>query len=105
MVGVVPLGIPLLVGPGAISTAVLAAAGNRSWLSLTLLATIAAAVSAGTWPVLIFADRVALLLGKTGINIASRVMGFLLVAIATEFIADGLIELFPILAANPALVH
>jgi multiple antibiotic resistance protein len=104
MVGAVPLGIPLLVGPGAISTAVLAADGSRSWPDLAVLVIIAAAVSAGTWLVLIFADRTASLLGKTGINIASRVMGFLLVAIATQFIADGLVELFPVLAAKPAMV-
>jgi len=104
-VGAVPLGIPLLVGPGTISTAVLAADSDRGWLRLALLAVIASAVSAGTWLVLIFADRIASMLGKTGINIASRVMGFLLVAIATEFIADGLVELFPMLAANPGSLH
>lgn len=58
------------------------------------------------WLVPIFADRVASVLGKTGINIASSVMGFLLVAIATEVLASGLVQLFPILAANPLLtVH
>jgi multiple antibiotic resistance protein len=105
MVGAVPLGIPLLVGPGAISTAILAVYSDRSWVHLALLAIIAAVVSFTNWLVLIFADRFASVLGKTGINIASRVMGFLLVAIATEFIADGLVELFPILAANPTAAH
>jgi multiple antibiotic resistance protein len=105
MVGVVPLGIPLLVGPGAISTAMLAADNDKGWLSLAVLAIIAAIVAVATWLVLIFADRIGSALGKTGINIASRVMGFLLVAIATEFIADGIVELFPVLAGNPAAVH
>jgi multiple antibiotic resistance protein len=101
MIGAVPLGIPLLVGPGAISTAILAANHGPAWPNIALLAIIAAAVSAVTWLVLIFADCTATFFGKTGINIASRVMGFLLVAIATEFMADGVAELFPILAARP----
>jgi small neutral amino acid transporter SnatA (MarC family) len=53
--------------------------------------------------VLIFADRVASVLGKTGIGVAGRVMGFLLVAIAAEILAAGLVQAFPILAANPSL--
>jgi small neutral amino acid transporter SnatA (MarC family) len=48
-------------------------------------------------------DCVASVLGKTGINIASRVTRFLLVAIATELPASVLVQLFPILAANPSL--
>jgi small neutral amino acid transporter SnatA (MarC family) len=52
--------------------------------------------------VLIFADRVASVLGKTGISVG-RAMGFLLVAIATELLAAGLVQAFPILAANPSL--
>lgn len=97
--GAVPLGMPLLVGPGAISVAILAADHSRSWQEFALLAVIALMVAAAIWPVLIFADRLASALGKTGINIVSRVMGFLLVAIATEFMADGLVQLFPVLAS------
>ena len=57
-------------------------------------------VAVAAWLVLIFADRVAWVLGKTGISVAGRVMGFLLVAIATDLLAAGLVQAFPNLAAN-----
>ena len=83
--------------------AILAANRESAWLDLALLAIIAVAVAVAAWLVLIFADRVGSALGKTGISLASRLMGFLLVAIATELLAAGLVQLFPILAANPSL--
>jgi multiple antibiotic resistance protein len=71
--------------------------------NLALLAIIAVEVAVAAWLVLIFADRVASVLGKTGISVAGRVMGFLLVAIAMELLAAGLVQVFRILAANPSL--
>jgi multiple antibiotic resistance protein len=44
--------------------------------------------------------RIARVLGQTGINIMTRLMGLILAALAVELLADGLTKLFPILASN-----
>src|SRR6185436_3162658 len=73
-VAVVPLGIPLLAGPGAISTMIIAVT---------------------VWATLVAAARISKRLGRTGMNIITRVMGLIIAAIAVEYIYRGLIELFP----------
>jgi multiple antibiotic resistance protein len=95
-VGVVPIGIPLLAGPGAISLVIVdaqqAPVGGRLVLSATILA-----VSAIAWGALLAAGPIGRVLGRTGINIFTRLMGLLLAAVAVEYIASGLLELFPAL--------
>ena len=54
-----------------------------------------AAVIATTWLCLSLSEVIRRLLGETGLRIASRIMGLLLAALAVQFIADGLRELFP----------
>ena len=48
------------------------------------------------------AERIAKLLGSTGINVMTRLMGLLLAAVAVEIMADGLTQLFPILGYRSA---
>jgi multiple antibiotic resistance protein len=79
--GIVPLGIPMLAGPGAISSVMFAIIGSIA---------ITAAVSYG---VLNGADRVRGILGETGIRILVRIMGLLLVALAVQFFVNGLTDL------------
>ncbi|HEY0795119.1 MAG TPA: MarC family protein [Acidisarcina sp.] len=91
--GIVPLGIPMLAGPGAISSVmVLVGKAPGLWEILAILSSIAitAAVSYG---VLSGADRVRKLLGETGIRILVRIMGLLLVALAMQFFVNGLTDL------------
>src|SRR5450432_979257 len=91
--GIVPLGIPMLAGPGAISSVmVLVGKAPGLWEILAILSSIAitAAVSFG---VLSGADRVRKLLGETGIRILVRIMGLLLVALAMQFFVNGLTDL------------
>ena len=45
-------------------------------------------------------DRIARVLGRTGINVMTRLMGLMLAAMAVELLADGLIKLFPVLAST-----
>jgi multiple antibiotic resistance protein len=94
-VGLVPLGIPLLSGPGAIAT-VMVLVGKAGDLPerVSLFAAIGA-VSAITLVTLRSAAIVARVLGKTGINVIGRVMGLILAAVATQFVLDGLHEAFP----------
>jgi multiple antibiotic resistance protein len=95
--GVVPLAVPLLAGPGAISTTIIAAQSGGA-LHLAALVGCVACVCALLWLVLSLADRIGSRLGRTGLNIATRLLGLALAAIAIEMMAAGLKELLPGLA-------
>jgi multiple antibiotic resistance protein len=97
--GVVPLAIPLLAGPGAISTTIIAAQAGGVGHTSALLGCIAL-VCALLLAVLRVADGVGQRLGQTGLNIATRLLGLLLAAIAIETMADGLKVLFPALTSS-----
>jgi multiple antibiotic resistance protein len=94
MSGVVPLAVPLLAGPGAISTTIIAAqAGGVAHTSA--LVGLVALVCLILWSILRVADAVGPRMGTTGLNIATRLLGLLLAAIAIETMAFGLRTLFP----------
>lgn len=94
-IAVVPLAIPLLAGPGAISLTIVDAhqAGSLSGKLIFCLGIIT--VSLIVWVVLRMAEPIGKRLGTGGLNIATRVMGLLLAAMAVQFMADGMLELFP----------
>ena len=95
--GVVPLAVPLLAGPGAISTTIIAAQAGGIAHALALVACIAL-VCLMLWWVLRIAHVVGARMGTTGLNIATRLLGLILAAIAIETMAEGLKRLFPGLA-------
>jgi multiple antibiotic resistance protein len=96
--GVVPLAVPLLAGPGAISTTIIwAQQGGVAHTALLVFCI--ALVCALLWVVLRLAQRIGARMGKTGLNIATRLLGLLLAAIAIQTMAEGLRVLFPGLAA------
>jgi len=95
--GVVPLAVPLLAGPGAISTTIIAAQAGGAAHLVAVIACIAA-VCALTWAALSLAERIGAAMGTTGLNIATRVLGLLLAALAIQTMAEGLKQLFPGLA-------
>jgi multiple antibiotic resistance protein len=97
LTGVVPLAVPLLAGPGAISTAILAAESGGIGHLLALVGCIAL-VCGILWWVLRIAEAVGPRMGTTGLNIATRLLGLLLAAIAIQTMAEGLRDLFPGLA-------
>jgi multiple antibiotic resistance protein len=89
-IGIMPLGVPMLAGPGAISTVMVLALGAKS-----TAATITVYVSIGltaliTFWVLSAASLVERRLGQTGMRILTRLMGLVLAAIAVQFIIDGI---------------
>jgi multiple antibiotic resistance protein len=94
-VAVVPLGIPLLAGPGAISTMIIATHQSESFVHHLLLLIPAAIIGAAVWSTFSAANRISERLGKTGMNIITRVMGLIIAAIGVEYIYRGMIELFP----------
>jgi multiple antibiotic resistance protein len=94
-VGLIPLGVPLLSGPGAIAT-VMVLVGKAHGLSERMVVFAAvAAVSLITFFLLRSAELVARVLGKTGMNVVGRIMGLMLAAVATQFVMDGVREAFP----------
>lgn len=97
-VAVVPLGTPLLAGPGAISTVILYAQRYSSITHYAILATGIVFLVFVTWITFRAAPPLVSLFGKTGINVVTRIMGLIMVAVGVEFIANGLKQLFPILS-------
>ena len=95
--GVVPLAVPLLAGPGAISTAIIAAQPGGAGHAAALIGCVAL-VCLLLWSVLRVADAVGPRMGRTGLNIVTRLLGLLLAAIAIQTMAEGLRALFPGLA-------
>jgi multiple antibiotic resistance protein len=96
--GVVPLAVPLLAGPGAISTSIIAGetGGTTHKLALTVCILLVCAV---LWWMLRAAHAVGERVSKTGLNIATRLLGLMLAAIAIQTMAEGLRRLFPGLVA------
>jgi multiple antibiotic resistance protein len=99
VIAIVPLSIPLLAGPGAISSMIIAAQDSATvGAQLSLLMPILV-VALLVWLSLRLSSYIAGKLGTIGINIVTRLMGLILAAMAVEFIAHGLSGLFPALAS------
>ena len=91
--GIVPLGIPMLAGPGAIaSVMVLVGQAQTKWQMAAILGSIFI-TAAICYFVLGNSDRVARALGETGIRILVRIMGLLLVALAVQYFVNGMADL------------
>jgi multiple antibiotic resistance protein len=91
--GIVPLGIPMLAGPGAItSVMVLVGQVQNPWQMLAILGSILI-TAAICYLVLGNSDRVARALGETGVRILVRIMGLLLVALAVQYFVNGMVDL------------
>ena len=95
--GVVPLAVPLLAGPGAVSTTIIAAEAGGFVHRLAIAACIVL-VCVLLWLTLRLAHLIASRIGQTGLNIATRLLGLLLAAIAIQTMAEGMKGLFPVLA-------
>ncbi|HEX9182920.1 MAG TPA: MarC family protein [Burkholderiales bacterium] len=92
--GVVPLAMPLLAGPGAISTSIIAVERGSLVHQAAVVACIGV-VCLLTWLTLRAAHRIAARMGTTGLNVATRILGLLLAAMAVQTMAVGLRQLFP----------
>jgi len=94
-ISVVPLAIPLLAGPGAISLAIVDAHQAGSWSGKLVFCLGIAGVAAIVWLVLRLAEPIGARLGTGGLSIGTRVMGLILAAMAVQLMADGMLGLFP----------
>lgn len=96
-VGVVPLAMPLLVGPGSISATIIHVQKGAGLPHFALSVAVLALICLIVWIVLNLAQPIGNRLGRTGINILNRIFGLLLAAVAVQIFANGLRGLFPAL--------
>jgi len=99
-IAVVPLTIPLLTGPAAMSTVVIYADKAKTVFQLGTLIGYGVVVSLATLLCFSLAAPIARVLGKTGISVMTRLMGLILAALAVEVMSDGLVKLFPVLGGH-----
>ena len=87
---VFPLGMPLIAGPGSIATVILLAGQRPGLEGLALVVAVMLAVLAVVLAMFLISGLLARLLGRTGINVVTRLLGMLLAALSVQFILDGL---------------
>ncbi len=95
---VVPLAIPIIAGPGAISTVIVSANEFPGLLNQLMLSISAILVALVMGVLLYFASNLEKVFGQSGVNIINRLGGLVLTAIAIQMMANGLLHLFPILS-------
>ncbi|HCH02967.1 MAG TPA: MarC family protein [Vibrio sp.] len=94
-IGVVPLAMPLMAGPGAISSTIVYGSRYPTLIeTVGIIATIATFCFC-SWLLFRSAPLIVRFLGQTGINVITRIMGLILAALGVEFIANGVRNLFP----------
>ena len=94
-IAVVPLTIPLLTGPATISTVIIYASNSHHWWQHVVLIGYGVVIAAVAALCFLSAEPIARFLGKTGINVMTRLMGLILAALSVEMMSDGLLKLFP----------
>lgn len=88
-VGITPLGVPMIVGPGAITTVMVLSAEAQNVLRMLVLIGAILFALGSIYATLSVAPRLVKALGQTGLNIGTRIMGLLLMVMAVQFIVDG----------------
>ena len=86
----IPLGVPMFVGPGSITTVILYAGKAEGRVETLGLAVVVLILAAGTGAVLLAGRWVHKVLGNTGLDIATRILGLFLAAMGVQFMIDGL---------------
>ncbi|QIX97630.1 YchE family NAAT transporter [Cedecea sp. FDAARGOS_727] len=94
-VGVVPLALPLMAGPGAISSTIVWGSRYHNWAHLLGFSIAIALFAFSCWLLFRIAPWLVRMLGQTGINVITRIMGLLLMALGIEFIVTGVKAIFP----------
>jgi multiple antibiotic resistance protein len=98
--GIVPLGMPMLAGPGAISNVVVLVGQASRWWETVMVYAAIAIVALACYFLLSAADRVRRRMSETSIHILTRIMGMLITALAVQFVATGIKGLGLIPAAH-----
>ncbi len=101
-IGVVPLAMPMMAGPGAIGSTIVWGSNYSSFFDHIGFACGIVIFATGSYVLLRFSAPVVKKLGKTGTNVITRIMGLILMSLGIEFVVTGVRALFPILATGIA---
>jgi multiple antibiotic resistance protein len=101
-IAIVPLAIPIMAGPGAISTVIVAVSEYPGVLNQLYLSVCAILVAFVLGVTLYFSIHFEKMLGQRGINIVNRLAGLILAGMAVQTLSKGIIGLFPLLGHPPA---
>ena len=96
-IAVVPLALPVIIGPGAISTLIIAAGDYPQFFNMVWMSVICAILAVIMGLMLYFASPIAKIVGASVIKVVTRIMGMIIMAIAVGMLAEGLIGLLPML--------
>jgi multiple antibiotic resistance protein len=95
-VAIIPLGIPMLAGPGSIATVtVLMSRAEESWPHVCIVAGCIIITGIITFVLLRAATVLEKTLRQTGLNILNRIMGLILAAVAVQFVVSGIHDVVP----------
>ncbi|MFZ4715160.1 MAG: MarC family protein [Bacteriovoracaceae bacterium] len=97
-VGIVPLAIPLIAGPGSISTSIIASEKFNSFAQYAACIIVVVIISFSIKYILRSSRTIGVKMGTVGLNVMTRIMGLILMALAIEFISGGVKQIFPFLA-------
>ncbi|AHF80054.1 neutral amino acid NAAT transporter SnatA [Thermococcus paralvinellae] len=89
-IAIIPLAIPLISGPGAITTVMLYMAKSPSVVEKSMVLLAVLLVSITTYLILLSADKVEKKLGKVGIKVLTRMMGLILASISVQMVINGI---------------
>jgi len=92
-ISIFPLAIPLMAGPGAMASVMILAGESTSVhpMGVGIVLTCITLVLFMCWAALRLAEKIAQVLGTTGINVVTRILGVLLAALAVQYVADGVL--------------
>jgi multiple antibiotic resistance protein len=96
-IAIVPMALPVIVGPGTISTLVIAAGDYPQFISKTWMSFLCLFLAIGMGLILYYATKIAEIVGESVIKVITRIMGMIIMAIAVGMLAEGLMGLLPVL--------
>ena len=96
-IAIVPLALPIIIGPGSISTMILASTDHPVSHHKLWLTALCFILAIGMGMILYYGSSIAKLVGESVIKVITRIMGMIIMAIAAGMLADGLIGLLPVL--------
>lgn len=96
-IAVVPLALPIIIGPGAISTLIIASTDSTGFLYKGWLTLLCIALALGMSTILFYGSLIGRLFGESVLKVVTRIMGMLVMALAVGMLANGLIGLIPAL--------
>ncbi len=96
-IAVVPLALPVIIGPGAISTLIIASNDYPQLLNKLWMSGICIGLAIAMGLMLFFANQIAKIVGISVMKVVTRIMGMIIMALAVGMLADGMIGLLPAL--------